>query len=201
MCEVFLDLETKKWFDEIGKRDPAKLGVSFVGIYVRRGKSGEGMAEGEFLGFFEKDLAKLWPIVEEADLVVGYNIKKFDYPVLAPYYPGNLSRFPTLDLFEVVKEETGVRLKLDGLAQATLGMEKNGRGEEAVWFYKEGKLEQLAKYCLWDVRLTRDLFDYLKEFGKIAYFDVKGEKKEVEIALDKWLPKREKSPNQMRLGV
>ena len=28
MDEVFLDLETKRWFDEVGKRDPAKLGIS-----------------------------------------------------------------------------------------------------------------------------------------------------------------------------
>lgn len=229
MNEVFLDLETKKWFDEVGKRDPAKLGVSFVGIYTRKtprkvpilsGPRGSPVSRpkvgiygtrngsrktrkegGEFLGFFEKDFVKLWPILEDADLIIGYNIKKFDYPVLAPYYSGDLTRFPTLDLFEVVKEEVGVRLKLNDLAQATLGMVKNGRGEEAVWFYKKGKLDQLAKYCLQDVRLTRDLYDYMKEFGKIAFFDVRGEKKEVEIDLEKWLPKKEKSPSQMRLEI
>jgi len=193
MNEVFLDLETKKWFDEVGKRDPTKLGVSFVGTYIRE--------TDEFLGFFEKDFGKLWPILEEADLLVGYNIKKFDYPVLAPYYPGDLNRFPTLDLFELIKEEADIRLKLNDLAQATLGLKKNGRGEEAVWFYKEGKLDKLAEYCLWDVRLTRNLYDYIKDFGKIVYFDLKGGKKEVEIDLGKWLPKKQKSPNQMRLGV
>lgn len=197
MNEVFLDLETKKWFDEVGKRDPAQLGVSFVGVY-RRPNLREG---GKFLEFFEDDLSQLWPILKEADLVVGYNIKKFDYPVLAPYCPGNLEKFPTLDLFEIATEEAGVRLKLNDLAQATLGMEKNGRGEEAVWFYKEGKLDKLAEYCLHDVRLTRDLYDYLKKFGKLAFFDLRGEKQEVEIDLEKWLPKRETSSDQMTLGV
>ena len=197
MNEVFLDLETKKWFDEVGKRDPGKLGASFVGLCIRKGEK----EEGKFLGFFEEELERLWPILEEADLIVGYNIKKFDFPVLAPYYPGRLDVLPVLDLFEVVKNEVGLKLKLNDLAKATLGMEKNGKGEEAVWFYKEGKLEKLAKYCLWDVRLTRDLFDYLREFGRIAYFDLKGEKREVEIDLEKWLPKKEKPPNQMRLGV
>lgn len=195
MSEVFLDLETKKWFDEIGKRDPAQLGVSFLGVYLRS----DSEEKGEFLEFFEEDLSRLWPVLEESDLVVGYNIKKFDYPVLAPYYSGNLSKFPTLDLFEIVTEEAGRRLKLNDLARATLGMEKNGRGEEAVWFYKEGKLDKLAKYCLQDVRLTRDLYDYLKKFGKVAYFDLRGEKQEVEIDLEKWLPEKEASPDQMSL--
>lgn len=139
MNEVFLDLETKKWFDEVGKRDPAKLGVSFVGICARHVKSAIGGPraedEEEFLGFFEKEFEKLWPILEEADLIVGYNIKRFDYPVLAPYYSGDLTRFPTLDIFEIIKEETGLRLKLNDFARATLGMEKNGKGEEAIWLY------------------------------------------------------------------
>lgn len=92
-------------------------------------------------------------------------------------------------------------MKLNDFTQATLGMEKNGKGEEAVWFYKEGKLDKLAKYCLWDVRLTRDLYDYVKEFGKVAYFDVRGEKKEMDVDLGKWFPRQKKSPNQMKLGV
>lgn len=196
MSEVFIDLETKKWFDEVGKRDPAQLGVSFLGVYLRSGQK-----KGDFLEFFEDDLPRLWPLLEEAELVVGYNVKKFDYPVLAPYYPGNLGRFPTLDLFEIVTQEAGVRLKLNDLAQATLGMEKNGRGEEAVWFYKEGKLDRLAEYCLHDVRLTRDLYDHLKRFGKVAFFDIRGEKQEVEIDLEKWLPKKEIYSDQMTLGV
>lgn len=91
-------------------------------------------------------------------------------------------------------------MKLNDFAQATLGMEKNGKGEEAVWFYKEGKLDKLAKYCLWDMRLARDLYDYVKEFGKVAYFDVRGEKKETDVDLGKWFPRQEKSPNQMKLG-
>lgn len=195
MMEVFLDLETKKWFDEIGKRDPAQLGVSFLGIYLRS----DPEEKGEFLEFFEEDLSRLWPVLEESDLVVGYNIKKFDYPVLAPYYSGDLSKLPTLDLFEIVTEEAGLRLKLNDLTRATLGMEKNGRGEEAVWFYKEGKLDKLAEYCLQDVRLTRDLYDYLKKFGKIAYLDLRGERQEVEIDLEKWLSEKEASPDQMSL--
>lgn len=203
MNEVFLDLETKKWFDEVGKRDPTKLGVSFVGIFRRRTLEGEeGGREEKFLGFFENELSNLWPILEEADLIVGYNIKKFDYLVLSPYYPGGLDKLPTLDLLEVVKDALGFRLKLNDLALATLGEGKNRPGSEGVWLFKEGILDELRKYCLNDVKITRDLYDYGREFGKLFFFDEKREKKDFEINWEKWLPKeKENAEIQMSLGV
>jgi hypothetical protein len=223
MDEVFLDLETKRWFDEVGKRDPTRLGVSFVGLYLRKaprkiptesgsrdgpvsrpkvGIYGTQKEEGEFLGFFEKELSGLWPILEEADLIIGYNIKKFDYPVLSSYYPGKLNRFPTLDLLEVIREILGFRLKLNDLALATLEEGKTRPGSEGVWLFKEGRLKDLREYCLNDVKITRDLYDYGRKFGQVFFFDEKGEKKDIKIDWKKWLPKSKVSAEvQMSLGV
>ena len=38
-----------------------------------------------------------------------------------------------------------------------------------VDFYKEGKWDELKKYCLDDVRITRDLYEYGKKHGEIYY--------------------------------
>jgi hypothetical protein len=198
MSEVFLDLETKRWFDEVGKRDPTKLGVSFVGIYARKTRK----SKGKFLGFFEKELSGLWPILEEANLIIGYNIKKFDYSVLSSYYPGKLDKLPTLDLFEVVRETLGFRLKLNDLALATLGKGKTRPGSESVWLFKEGKLEELREYCLNDVKITRDLYDYGRKFGQIFFFDEREEKKGIKIEWKRWLARRKvEAEVQMSLGV
>ena len=80
MLQVTLDVETKQIFDDVGGFFPERLGVSFVGVNVRQ-RAGE---KGEMQSYFEKDMPKLFPLLERADVVIGYNIDGFDMPALAP---------------------------------------------------------------------------------------------------------------------
>ena len=191
MRTIVLDLETKKLFNQVEAGKPELLGVSVLGLWDSLDNSLEA--------FFEQELAKLWPILESADLVVGFNIKKFDLPVLDPYYPGDIFKLPTLDLLEVVKDAAGFRLKLNDLARATLGRVKTGTGLAAYNFYKQGRLEELKNYCLTDVALTRDLFFHAQDFGHLKYLDLGNVVKEIPVNLSQFMPK--KSEQQMSLGV
>jgi len=177
--QVTLDVETKNLFQEVGN-ETKKLGISYVGVHDSE--------TNEYFGFFENDLNKMWPLLEEADLIIGYNIKSFDYEVMASYYRGDLKKFPTLDLLEIVKNTLGFRLKLDNLAKATLNRGKIGDGLDAVRYFREGKLDELAKYCLEDVRITREIFDYAMEHKKLKYPDLGGVIKEFSVDLEKYFP-------------
>lgn len=189
--QITLDVETKNIFQEVGN-DVKKLGISYVGVHDSEND--------EYFGFFEQDLNKMWPILEHADLIIGYNIKSFDYEVLAPYYRGDIKKFPTLDLLEVVKDILGFRLKLDNLAKGTLNRGKIGDGLDAVRYFREGKLDELAKYCLEDVRITREIFDYALFNNKLKYPDLGGVIKEFAVDLENYLPKSA-SNTQMSLAI
>ncbi len=189
--QITLDVETKNIFQEVGN-DVKKLGISYVGVHDSEND--------EYFGFFEQDLNKMWPILEHADLIIGYNIKSFDYEVLAPYYRGDIKKFPTLDLLEVVKDILGFRLKLDNLAKGTLNRGKIGDGLDAVRYFREGKLDELAKYCLEDVRITREIFDYALFNNKLKYPDLGGVIKEFVVDLENYLPKSA-SNTQMSLAI
>lgn len=191
MRTIVLDLETKKLFSEVPNGENKYLGVSVVGIY--------DSADDQLKAFFEDELSQLWPILENADLVVGFNIKKFDLEVLQPYYSGNLSKLPVLDLLNAVRDAAGFRLKLDDLAHATLGKRKTGTGLQALQFFKEGKLEELKNYCLNDVIITRDLYLYAVKNGVLKYNDLGNVLKEIPVNLQPLMPK--KSEQQMSLGV
>ncbi len=191
MRTVVLDLETKKLFHEVDGRRAEILGVSVCGIY--------DSFDDKRKAFFESELGQVWPILEAADIIVGFNIKKFDWPVLSAYYPGDLAKLPVFDLLDAVKAGAGFRLKLDDLAKATLGRGKTGTGLDAYRFFKEGKLEELKSYCLEDVAITRDLYFYAKEYGHLKYFDLGNILREIPIKIDEFLPK--KSEQQMSLGV
>ncbi len=165
MKQVFFDVETKNTFDEVGGYFPGKLSPSFVGVCVREGSEGDG----EMIEIWEQDFSKLWRIFESADLIVGFNSINFDMEVLRSLYPGNVDDFPHLDLMVRFKEATGHRIGLDSLAKETLGKGKTGHGLDAIKYYKEGRLQELSKYCLMDVEITRDLYDWGKTKGKVKF--------------------------------
>ncbi len=50
-----------------------------------------------------------------------------------------------------VQKVLGRRIKLDTLAEATLGKKKSGNGLEAVAWWRNGEVEKVMKYCLDDV--------------------------------------------------
>jgi hypothetical protein len=128
---------------------------------------------GEYSSYFKEELHKLWPIIERADMLIGFNSDFFDIPLLNRYYPGDLSHLRSLDLMGEVQKVLGRRIRLQSLAEATLGRGKTGEGLKAGEWWKEGKRDEVAKYCIEDVRLTRDLYDYALSHGILKYKDLR----------------------------
>lgn len=164
--EVVLDIETQNTFQDIGARDPSQLRVSLVGCYF--------YASDTFEAFFEKELPRLWPRLEHADRVIGYNLFGFDYPCLRSYYTGDFRNIPTVDVMVELEKRLGFRLKLDDVAHATLGVGKSGHGLQAVEFWRKGELDKLRDYCLQDVRVTRDVYAYALAHQELKYRDRAG---------------------------
>ena len=124
---------------------------------------------GEYSSYFREELPKLWPVIERADLLIGFNSDVFDIPLLNRYYPGDLSHIRSLDLLSEVQKALGRRIRLQSLAEATLGRGKSGDGAKAGEWWKEGRKEEVRDYCIEDVRLTRELYDYAIQHGILKY--------------------------------
>mgnify|MGYP001604440053 CR=1 FL=1 len=161
--EIIFDIETKKSFEEVGGHDNlAKLGVSIAGAYFYE--------DNLYRAFEEKDMPEFEEQLLKADRIIGFNINHFDIPVLLPYFHDERIRsIPCLDLFEEITKKLGHRVSLDSLAQATLGAKKSADGLAALRWYKEGNIEAIKKYCLDDVRITKELYEYGKKHGKLFY--------------------------------
>lgn len=165
MLQVILDVETKKTFDEVGGFFPDRLGISFVGVCVREGTSGKG----EMRSYWEKDLPDLFPLLEKADVVIGFNVDNFDMQTFVPYYTADITKIPTLDLLVKIKDSAGHRIGLDAVAQETLGIGKTGDGLDAIRYYQTKQWEKLEKYCLQDVAVTRDVYDFGLQKGHVKF--------------------------------
>ncbi len=178
---VVLDIETKRTFDEVGGREHLdQLEVTVVGVY--------DYATDTYRTYEEKEMGQLQNLLINSSLIVGFNHVGFDMPVLQPYFSIDVKTLPLFDIMVDFQARAGHRIGLDSIAQATLGVGKTGHGLDAIRFYREGKMKELKEYCLNDVKVTRQVFDYGLENKKIFYLSKMGNQKK-ELAVD-WSPYR-----------
>lgn len=177
MNRLVFDIETKNTFDEAGSSDPAALDISVVGIYDESTDFYQTYVEDEF--------SKMWRYFEKADILIGYNSDHFDIPLLDKYYRGDLTKIKSLDLMAEIKKSLGRRIGLQAIAEATLGYGKSGHGLDAIFWWKNGEIDKIRKYCQEDVRVTKELFDYIFKNKKVKYKDGL-DIKEVTIDTSKW---------------
>jgi DEAD/DEAH box helicase domain-containing protein len=140
---------------------------------------------GDYSSYEQDELIKLWPIIERADMLVGFNSNTFDIPLLNRYYPGDLLRIRSLDLLHEVHQVLGRRIRLQALAEATLGRGKKGDGLKAQAWWREGKKDKVKAYCVEDVRLTRELYEYARDKGVLKYKDLR-EVRDIKLDASLW---------------
>ena len=157
--------------------DPSKMELTVVAIH-------DSLTD-EYTCYTKEELPKLWPILEKTDVLVGFNSDHFDIPILNKYYPGDLTKIKSVDLLKEVRAVLGRRLKLESIAQATLGRGKSGDGLQAVTWWKEGRYDEVKKYCIEDVRLTKEVYDYARANRHLKFKDYDGVR-EVKLNVSNW---------------
>lgn len=158
-----LDVETRLSAAEAGGWHRAdRMGVSVAVLY----DSGPDA----FISYTQDEIPALAKRLADFDLVVGFNILRFDYAVLAPHAPGaNWRNFPTLDMLAKIHERLSYRVSLDNLVRSSLKAAKSADGLQALAWWKEGEIGKIEEYCRQDVAVTRDLFLFGRENGYVLF--------------------------------
>lgn len=177
MRKIVFDIETRNVFSDVGKNDPTLLDISLVGVWDSETDA--------YTSYLQEDLSLLWPILERADMLIGFNSDHFDIPLLNKYYPGDLTKLKSLDILKEIYKTYGRRMKLDQIAEGTLGKRKSGNGLEAIEWWKKGDIEKIRKYCLDDVQITKEVYDFALENKKII-FKEGGKLHDVKLDTSNW---------------
>ena len=157
---LYFDLETQLSAADVGgERDAQDMRVSLACAFD----------SAEWHYYEEHTIGDLIAQIRIAALVIGFNIKNFDYKVLSRYTHLDFEQIPTIDILDEIYRELGHRVSLDNLAQATLGMEKTGDGIGAIDLWRAGKMEKLREYCHQDVEITQKLFIAGWQDGYLLY--------------------------------
>lgn len=183
---VTFDIETANWMSDVGSGNPADLTLAIICIHD---------TETGYQSYLENELPKLWKILEKTDMLVGYNSNHFDIPLLNKYYPGDLTRIKSLDLMQEVHGALGRRLKLDAIAEGTIGQGKSADGLQSLKWWRNGEVEKVREYCLKDVELTKKVFEYALKHGGVKYREL-GKIREVKLNTSGWLTQNSRSLTQ-----
>lgn len=172
---VYFDLETQKSAEDVGGWDKiSAMGMSVGVLY--------STSTGTYRIFGEKQVDELIKELQRADLVVGFNNLRFDYEVLHGYTAFDLRQLPTLDMLVDLQNRLQHRLSLDSIATATFGVEKTAEGLQAIEWYREGKLMEIAEYCCYDVKLTKLVHEFGVNYRQLHYHNRFGKKLTVPVS-------------------
>jgi DEAD/DEAH box helicase domain-containing protein len=171
---VYFDLETQKSADEVGGWNNIRDMRMSVGVTY-------STARGDYRIYGEKEVDDLIKELMRADLVVGFNNLRFDYEVLHGYTIMDLKQVPTLDMLVELQKTLQHRLSLDSIATASLGVEKTAEGLQAIKWFKEGRLLEIAEYCCYDVKITKLVHEYGVTNKQLFYNNKFGNKLSVSV--------------------
>lgn len=151
------DLETKLWsgdFDcdpkEAFAKYAEKFGLSCAVTWSQ---------EDGYIHYFENDAQDLIDYLCNSAVVVGFNVKNFDYRVLSPYGDFNPNKIPTFDILQEIVSTLGNYVKLSMMIKANFDGGRVGSPAKAVDWYKKGLTTKVKDYCENDVKITNLLFE------------------------------------------
>jgi DEAD/DEAH box helicase domain-containing protein len=172
---VYFDLETQKSAEEVGGwNNISRMGMSVAVTF--------STARGGYQIYGEKQVNELIAELQRAHLVVGFNHQRFDFEVLHGYTTFDLRQLPTLDMMIELQKSLQHRLSLDAIATATFGVEKTSEGLQAIRWYKQGKLIEIAEYCCYDVKLTKMIHEFGMANRQLFYTNRFGRKLSVPVS-------------------
>jgi DNA polymerase elongation subunit (family B) len=157
-----------------GRIDTEKINVSVIGAYVSW--------IDQYLAFFEEDVVDFMNLMREADLIVGFNHLWFDIPVLKKYSSYDVKTLHCYDIMAEFEKKAGHRIKLDSIAEATLGQNKTDSYSVYRSYHLEGKWAELTDYCMHDVLITEKIFRLVLQDRPIMYKDMMSTR---QLVLDK----------------
>ncbi len=172
---VYFDLETQKSADEVGGWDNVRNMRMSCGVTF-------STQRGAYKIYAEQHVDELITELLRADLVVGFNSLRFDYEVLHGYSVIDLRQVPTLDMLIELQKTMNHRLPLDAIAHSTLGVEKTAEGMQAINWFRQGRLLEIAEYCCYDVKITKLVHEFGLAHRQLFYKNRFGNKVAVPVS-------------------
>lgn len=181
MDHIVVDVEIQKTIEETpgGWESTDKLGVAVACVWEYQTQ--------RMRVYGPDDVQELRHRLIIAQRISGFNIWKFDFPVIFGL-PGRerveYLRGKTDDMLRRIWQAKNLDpdnfdkvthggVGLDAITSNTLSASKIGYGGDAPKWYQAGLIQKVVNYCADDVALERDLTDFVERYGYVCLADGK----------------------------
>lgn len=161
ISEVYYDVETQRSAEEVG---------GWGNVHLMKVAIAVSWSERDgFRVWNEPSIPEFITYLSGFDRVVSFNGDGFDSKVLSFYGDVRVIQKKSLDILVDLKKILGHRLRLDSLAKATLGVGKTADGLLSLKWWKEGRVDEIIRYCQQDVQVLMDLVAFGRKNGFVRY--------------------------------
>ena len=180
---IFFDIETKQLFKDIVPEWEDLTSSERNQLYPMILKEIEMAIAGvltfdikedipKFDYYTETDIEQLKKKLGEYDIIIGYNLLRFDYLVVEKYLTADFIKKlkgKTIDTFVLLYNRTEEYISLNDLGKLNLGMIKTEDTLMIPKLWKEGRYSEVKEYLRRDLELTAGIFCYVLKFGQLLY--------------------------------
>ncbi len=128
-------------------------------------------ADASYHVYTEETVDALIAHLLQADLMISFNTRDFDYQVLQPYTDVPLPSLPTYAMLDDIQRVLGYRLSFKHLLRETLGVERPDDRLDTVAWYRHAQSEAIVAACRRDIDWMRDLIRHHNRTGSLRYRD------------------------------
>ena len=159
---IYFDLEPQLTAEDVGGWDKTRLRKFSVAVAY-------STIDQRLYIFSEKDIAKLMRLLLSGPVVVGYNIKNFDFEILAGYPKVKTGKIKCLDLMQAIQEKIGHRISLQNLREANFFEFEEEECADPITLWKKGRHYELIEHCCNDVLAMKRIHELGRSKKKILY--------------------------------
>ncbi len=161
---LYLNLTTQNASDDVGGwQHKHLLGLGIAVIYDTTDES--------YHVYTEETTDSLIAHLRQADLIISFNTRDFDYQVLQPYTDVPLPSLPTYAMLDEIQRALGYRLSFKHLLKETLGVERPDDRLDTVAWYRHAQSEAIVAASRRDIDWMRDLIRHGSSTGSLRYRD------------------------------
>lgn len=124
--------------------------------------------DGRFKVFMDDNQDEFKELVENTDIIVGFNQINFDNKVVKACWDIDIPVEKNFDILKEIYKALGKRKAgygLEPICKANLGTGKSGDGAMAPVWWQEGKIGKVTDYCMVDTKQTQRIFERIRNDG------------------------------------
>jgi len=169
------DLQTQRTYEDVGgKKNITQMGISLAALLNH--------ATGDITVFTETDADVLLNTFLSSGLIVGLNLKKFSYRILAGYRNIDFQNLNSLDLLDYLRKKIVRRPCIEDLFSGTLNLKKSIDNMKFTRLYQEGHIEQARQLIIQNVQALNSVYSFGKTNGYVYLNDPTGQRWKISVS-------------------